>query len=343
MKRRDLIKGMAVLPFAAGAAFGGEKQNKMTVIKPSRLKRGDTIALVAPSSGVSDQEYERAMQNFADLGLKVKVGKYVRAVNGFLAGTDEQRIEDLHWAFGLKEAAAVWCIRGGYGLTRILPRLDYELIRRNPKLVIGFSDITALLVAIHQRTGLVTVHGPVGTSNYTEYTRGNATAVLMDAAAPHKISSAPDNAAKGTLLYTTTVVAKGKARGRLVGGNLSLLTAMAGTPFGLKDVKGKILFLEDVGERPYRIDRMLVQLRQSVKLEDAAGIALGIFDRCDAPDDKSQTVVDVVRDQLGGLGVPVIYGLSFGHIRDLFTLPLGVEAELDTETATLTLLESAVV
>lgn len=341
MNRRDVLKAFTGLPIAASVVHG-KTSAKMKITKPRRLKRGDTVALVAPSSGVSDAEFNRALQNLENLGIKVKLGKHVRETQGFLAGTDEQRAEDLNRAFADKDVAAVWCIRGGYGLTRILPRIDFSVIRKNPKPLIGYSDTTALLLAAHQETGLVTFHGPGGSSTQSEYTRKHLTAALMEPAAPHKIELSPEYATRDNLLYKTQVITPGKARGRLIGGNLSLITAMAGTPFALRDVKGKILFLEDVNERPYRVDRMLVQLAQSVDLRKAAGIALGIFDRCEPPDDKSQTVIDVVRDLLGGLGIPVIYGLSFGHIRDQFTLPLGIEAELDTSKATVTLLETAV-
>lgn len=341
MDRRDLLKAITTLPLAAAAAHG-KTSAKMKITKPRRLKRGDTVALVAPSSGVSNAEFGRALQNLENLGLKVKLGKYVRETNGFLAGTDDQRAEDLNRAISDKECAAVWCIRGGYGLTRILPKIDFAAIRKNPKPIIGYSDTTALLLAAHQATGLVTFHGPGGSSTQSDYTRKHLTAALMESAAPHKIELSPEYATRDNLLYKTQVITPGKAKGRLIGGNLSLITAMAGTPFALLDVKGKILFLEDVNERPYRIDRMFVQLAQSVDLRKAAGIALGIFDRCEPPNDNSQTVVDVVRELLGGLGIPLIYGLSFGHIRDQFTLPLGVEAELDTAKATVTLLETAV-
>jgi muramoyltetrapeptide carboxypeptidase len=340
MKRRDILKAITALPIAAAAAHG-KTPGKMKITKPRRLERGDTVALVAPSSGVSEAEFNRALQNLENLGLKVKLGKYVREANGFLAGTDDRRAEDLNRAIYDKECAAIWCIRGGYGLTRILPKIDFAAIRKNPKPIIGYSDTTALLLAAHQDTGLVTFHGPGGSSTQSDYTRKHLTAALMEPAVPHKIELSPEYATRDNLLYKTQVITPGKAKGRLIGGNLSLITAMAGTPFALRDVKGKILFLEDVNERPYRIDRMFVQLSQSVDLRKAAGIALGIFDRCEPPNDNSQTVIDVVRDLLGGLGIPVIYGLSFGHIRDQFTLPLGVEAELDTAKATVTLLETA--
>ncbi|HRH40796.1 MAG TPA: LD-carboxypeptidase [Pyrinomonadaceae bacterium] len=342
MKRRDLLKGAVVLPFLAQTMLSKES-SKPKLIKPKRLSKGDTVGIIAPSSGISDAEFEKALKNMADLGFKTKVGKYVKAVNGFIAGTDKERLEDLHWAFEDQEIKAVWCIRGGYGATRFLPDINYNLIKKNPKILIGYSDITALHTAIHQNTGLITFHGPVATSNYTDYPKNHVLNILTNPSAPYKVELSPINVAKEAVEYKTQVITKGKAKGRLIGGNLSLLTAMAGTPFGLKNTKGKILFTEDVGEKPYRIDRMFVQLKQSINLRELAGIALGVFTECDPPDDKSQTVLDVAKDHLSNLGIPVIYGLSFGHIREQFTLPVGVEAELDTENATMTFLESGVV
>jgi muramoyltetrapeptide carboxypeptidase len=342
MKRRDLLKGMATIPFLATTMLSQKKSSQPKTIKPKRLKQGDTIAIIAPSSGVSQAEFDKAIKNMSDLGFKTKVGKHTQAVNGFLAGTDKQRLEDIHWAFADKEVSAVWCIRGGYGAGRFLPNLDFNLIKKNPKVFIGYSDITALHLAIYQNTGLVTFHGPVASSNYSEYTKKHSVNVLVNPSAPYKIELSPDNIAKEGKEFKTEVISKGKARGKLIGGNLSLLTALAGTPYALKNTKGKLLFIEDVGEKPYRLDRMFVQLRQSINMSELAGIALGVFADCDAPDDKSQTLIDVVKDQLGNLGIPVIYGLSFGHIRDQFTLPIGIEAELDTEKATMTFLESGV-
>jgi muramoyltetrapeptide carboxypeptidase len=342
MKRRDLLKGMATLPFLAETMFS-QKNTHPKLIKPKRLRAGDTVGIIAPSSGVSDEELAKAVRNMTDLGLKTKLGKSVGQVNGFLAGTDKERLDDLHRAFADKTIDAIWCVRGGYGATRFLPNIDYDLIRKNPKIFIGYSDITALHTAIYQNCNLVTFHGPVAASTFSDYAKKHVVNLLMNPTTPYKIELSPDNVAKESSLFKTEIITKGKAKGKLIGGNLSLLTAMAGTPFGLRNLKGKLLFIEDVGEKPYRLDRMFVQLRQSIDLKKSAGIVLGVFAECDAPDDKSQTVIDVVRDQLGNLGIPVIYGLSFGHIRDQCTLPVGIEAELDTEKSTLTFLETSVI
>ncbi len=342
MKRRDLLKGMATLPFLAETMFS-QKNTQPKLIKPKRLAKGDTVGIIAPSSGVSDEELAKAVQNMTDLGLQTKLGKSVGKVNGFLAGNDKERLDDLHRAFADKTIDAIWCVRGGYGATRFLPEIDFKIIKNNPKIFIGYSDITALHTAIYQNCNLVTFHGPVAASTYSDYAKKHVVNALMNPSTPYKIELSPDNVVKESSLFKTAVITKGKAKGKLIGGNLSLLTALAGTAFGLRNTKGKLLFIEDVGEKPYRLDRMFVQLKQSVNLRELAGIALGVFAECEAPDDKSQTVIDVVKDQLGSLGIPVIYGLSFGHIRDQFTLPVGIEAELDTEKATLTFLEAGVI
>lgn len=345
MKRRELLKGAVMFPFLAKSIFGENhsRPSGRKIIKPKRLAKGDTVALIAPASGIEPKGFETALQNLDDLGFKTRIGKYARARNGFLAGTDKERLEDLHQAFDDEEVRAVWCVRGGYGAARFLPDLDFKLIKKNPKIFVGYSDITALHTAIHQNTGLVTFHGPAAASTYSDYVKNHVAGVLMNPSAPYKIELSPDNAANESNLYKTEVITKGKCRGKLVGGNLSLLCALAGTRFALRNTKGKILFIEDVREQPYRIDRMLTQLLQTIDLRGLAGIALGIFDDCNPKESDSQSLTDVLKDRLGNLGIPVIYGLSFGHIRDQFTLPIGIKAELDTEKATLTFLETAVV
>lgn len=345
MKRREFLKGAAILAFPANFVFSQTRNSKKggKIIKPKRLLKGDTVALITPASGVDASVFITALQNIEKLGFRPKISKYSLARNGFLAGNDRERLEDLHWAFADKEVKAVWCVRGGYGVTRILPLVDFKLIENNPKILIGYSDITALHTAIHQNTGLITFHGPVAASGYTDYAKNHVLGVVSNPSVNYKIEISPQNAANKSSVYKTETITPGRAVGELIGGNLSLLAAMAGTPFALKDTKGKILFIEDVGEAPYRIDRMLTQLLQTVDMKRLSGIALGIFKGCEAKDDKSQSLIEVLKDRLGNLGIPVIYGLSFGHIRDQCTLPVGVKAELDAEKATIKLLESAVI
>ena len=343
MNRRDILKGLAALPVLTSPAFGKMRRvNKSKIIKPKRLKAGDTVAVIAPASGLTPESFDNALRNLESLGLKPKVGKSARGVKGFLSATDKERLDDLHQAFSDKEIAGVWCVRGGYGAGRLLPAIDYDLIRKNPKVLIGYSDITALHLAISQATGLVTFHGPVAASELTGYTKTHVANVLVNPSTPYKIELSEYNKTQESNLFKTETITGGKARGRLVGGNLSLLAALAGTPYALREMKGKILFIEDVGEQPYRIDRMLTQLRQGLNLGSLAGIALGVFEDCNPRTKDTQSLQDVVKDRLGDLRVPVVYGLSFGHIRDQFTLPVGIEAELDATNATLTFLETGV-
>ena len=352
MKRRVLLRGMTFAPFIDKNIITHSNTEDIVnqevickkEIKPKRLKEGDTLGVIAPSSALPDHVVERAVKNLEGLGFKIQLGKNVRAKNGYLAGTDEQRWEDLHWAFSNKEIDAVWCIRGGYGATRILPKVDFNVIKKNPKIFIGYSDITALHVAIYQKTGLITFHGPVGTSDYTDFTKPNVLNVLMNPTPQYKLENSAENLKNESNLFKVEIITKGKCTGKLIGGNLSLLSAMDGTPYALKDLKGKILFIEDIDERPYRVDRMLTQMLQSHDLSQLSGIALGVFDGCNPkPDENSLSLIECLKDRLGNLGIPVIYGLSFGHISNQYTLPVGIEAELDTEAGALTLLESAVV
>jgi muramoyltetrapeptide carboxypeptidase len=351
MKRRTILRGMFIAPFMKGKIFANhtpplavnQKFMKKKIIKPKRLQAGDTLGVIAPSSALPEHVIEKALQNLTNLGFKLKLGKNVRASKGYLAGTDAQRVEDLHWAFSDPDVDAVWCIRGGYGATRILPMIDFDIIKKNPKILIGYSDITALHVAIFQKTGLVTFHGPVGTSDYTEFTKPNVLDLLTKPTPQYFLKHSAENLKNESNLFKPEVITAGKCQGQLIGGNLSLLSAMDGTPYALKNLKGKILFMEDIDERPYRVDRMLTQMLQAHDFKQLAGIALGIFEGCNPKmDENSLSLIECFKDRLGNLGVPVIYGLSFGHIKNQFTLPVGIEAMMDTETGTITLLEAAV-
>jgi muramoyltetrapeptide carboxypeptidase len=347
MKRRTILRGVTFLPFLNKSTLVNQDNEFMKkIIKPKRLKLGDTIAMIAPSGPISAENFEKSVKSITDLGFKVKLGKYVQEQKGYLAGTDAQRAEDFHWAFSDKTVDAIWCFRGGYGGMRVLPLIDFNVVKKNPKIFIGYSDITAYHLPIFQKTGLITFHGPVGTSEYNDFTKNNALNVLMNMTLPYKLESAAENMANTSPLYKMEVITAGKCQGKLIGGNLSLLSAMAGTPYGLrnKDLKGNILFMEDIEERPYRVDRMITQMLQAVDLRACAGIALGVFEGCSPKkDEKSMTVQEVLKDRLENLGIPVAYGLSFGHIKHQYTLPVGVEAAFDTEGGGITLLESGVI
>ena len=338
MNRRNFNQKM--LAFPMGAFFSFPKKGKTTPVplaikKPQRLKKGDTIGLITPGSYISDEALEKAVKNIEALGFRPKLAKNIRAKRGFNAGTDQERLNDLHDMFADTAIKGIWCARGGYGCGRLLPYIDYRLIKKNPKVLIGYSDITALLQAIYCKTGLICFHGPVGASDFTNYTVSNLINVLMEPKAKYVIQLNQD-------VPTTTVIQAGQATGLLVGGNLSLLASLVGTDFQL-EMKDKLLFIEEIGEKPYRIDRMLTQLRQANHLNKAAGIALGTFQDCEAEkEDNSLSLIETLRDRLADLNLPLIYGLSFGHIANQCTLPVGLKAKLDTQQSTITLLEAAV-
>lgn len=343
--RRDFFKTAGLAFLASGFSFPAmaatnQSEKVQKLLKPLRLKPGASVALIAPSSPPSAEKMAKAFENLAAMGYKVVPGKNLYAQYGHLAGSDEQRLADLHWAFEDTTIDAVWCVRGGYGASRLLPHLDYDLIRRNPKPLIGYSDITALHLAIHARTGLVTFHGPVAAADYPANTLEHLQQVLVHGTGNHVIA-APEADFPGEE-YRPFTITSGKASGTLTGGNLALLAALAGTPFA-PVFRDKIAFIEDVGEQPYRLDRMFTQLLQSTDLAKAAGIALGVFNECQPKTDSaSLSLTDTLRDLLGGLGIPVVYGIPFGHVSYQATLPYGIRAALDASAKTLTLLEPAV-
>jgi muramoyltetrapeptide carboxypeptidase len=347
MKRRDFFKNTGLAGFAAGlslpvAMAENDVAEMPNLLKPNRLRPGATVAMIAPAGPFPEEKLTKARQNFELLGFKIKEGKNLAARYGYFAGTDTQRLEDLHWAFGDPESEAIWCIRGGYGCTRLLPSVDFELIGRNPKVFIGYSDVTALHLAIQQRTGLVTFHGPVAASDLPDNTLQHFRAALVEPVLNYEIKIPGEQEELPGQEYRPFVITPGAAQGKLTGGNLSLLAALAGTPFA-PSFAGKIVFIEDVGEQPYRIDRLFTQLLQATDLQRAAGIALGVFYDCQPkPHYPSLSLEEMLRDRLSSLGIPVVYGLPFGHVSHQATFPYGTEAKLDTANGALTLLETGV-
>lgn len=314
------------------SAFYTTDHMKRKKLKPNHLKKGDTIGLITPGSPIDEEKFQKAINTLEQLGLKAFYTEQIHAKKGYLAGSDSDRLKDLHLMFERKDIKGIWCIRGGYGCTRLLPGIDYALIRKNPKVIIGYSDITALVNAIYKKTGLICFHGPVASSDPTDYTLEQFQQILMTRNDRLEIRNAKNHQAR--------IIRPGIAKGKLVGGNLSLLTAITGTGYELS-LKNKILFLEDIGEKPYRIDRMLTHLRQACDLNSAAAIMLGIFEDCEGGED-SLSLDEVLEDRLGDLNIPIIYGMSFGHIQDIMTIPIGAKAQLDTSLQTLNILENVV-
>ncbi len=296
------------------------------------LRPGDRVAIASPSSPVLDRtRLERGLKVLRGWGLSPQVLPQAWALHGHLAGTDEVRAGDLDTAFRDPEVRAVIASRGGYGVTRILDRLDWGALRDDPKLLVGFSDVSGLLLAAWRRLRLVTVHGQfAGRYSLQQPQRLAHLKALLFGAPPGDL-----------LRLDGRTLVPGQVQGRLVGGNLSLLATLVGTP-DQADTRGAIVFLEEVAEPPYRLDRMLTQLLRAGLFRDVAGVAVGTFVDCaPGPDRPSLDVDEVVADRLGDLGVPVITDLPIGHVDHQIALPIGALATLDGDGGTLTLLEGA--
>ncbi len=288
------------------------------------LQPGSRVALVAPSGVLRrEDDLDRALENVRSFGWVPVVGAHVRSQLGYLAGSDEERLQDINAALASDEIDAIWCVRGGYGSMRLLASLDYEALSRRPKPVIGFSDITALHSAIHSQCGIITFHAPTARVKLSPFSRASLTRALVEQT---------DSCGHAPGAHT---LAPGCATGRLIGGNLALITALLGTPYA-PQFDGAILVLEDIGEAIYRIDRMLTQLVLAGALESCVALVAGSFrppleeiatDNC--------TLHEVLAQAATTAKIPCLAGAPFGHISDQWTIPLGAIAELDTDARTL--------
>jgi len=346
LDRRQFAK-LVALGIGASSLSGeasGLSLFKPRLVKPPRLRPGDTVGLITPSGHVDQEKIDKCVGNLQSLELKVKLGKNIRALRGNFAGTVQQRLEDFHGMFADPEIKGIWAAHGGSGAIGLLASIDYELIRRNPKVFVGYSDITALHLAILRCAGLVTFHGPVASSSFSEYSVGHLRAILMSPEPEYAMRMAEENRLKAETSpnFSLRTLRSGAAEGMLVGGNLSLLSALVGTPYA-GDFSAAIVFLEEIGEAPYRIDRMLRQLELSQGFRQSAAVMLGVFEKCGPPDaEPSLSLDETIDDHLAGSIIPAVYGYSFGHIAHQLTLPMGLRARLDTEKQTVTLLEPAV-
>lgn len=301
-------------------------------IRPQRLQQGDTIGIIAPAGPPNQERLERSLAFLEQLGLKWKFGKSVKNVQGYLAGTDEERLGDLHDMFADPMIKGIICAKGGYGSARFADKVDYQLMQENPKIFWGFSDITFLHTAMGVYSNLVTFHGPMLATNV-----GNESFDELSAKMFQQLFEPME------LHYTEAIgpletVTGGVAQGELVGGNLSLLASGIGTKFEV-DTKGKLLLIEDIGEEPYRVDGLLNQLRMAGKLNEVAGIIVGDFAEAAPKKGQGSLTLDEVFDHyLAGLGKPVVKGFKIGHCEPHFAIPLGVGAKLDADNRTLTIL-----
>ena len=301
-------------------------------IRPQRLQQGDTIGIIAPAGPPNQERLEHSLAFLEQLGLKWKFGKSVKNVQGYLAGTDEERLDDLHDMFADSTIKGIICAKGGYGSARFADKIDYQLMQENPKIFWGFSDITFLHTAMGVYSNLVTFHGPMLATNVGKESFDELSAKMFQ-----QLFEPME------LHYTEAVgpletVTAGVAQGELVGGNLSLLVSGIGTKFEV-DTKGKLLLIEDIGEEPYRVDGLLNQLRMAGKLNEVAGIIIGDFANAAPKKGQESLTLDEVFDHyLAGLGKPVVKGFKIGHCEPHFAIPLGVGAKLDADNRTLTIL-----
>lgn len=308
----------------------------MSLVIPKALKKGDTIALISASGATPPESLQPAIEAVEKLGFHVVVGETCRARHGYLAGSDALRAAELNKMFKKPEVDGIFCIRGGYGATRILPMLDLEMIKNNPKVFVGYSDVTALHIVFNQQCNFVTYHTPMPS---TEFIKDKMDEYTWD----YFIQSVTNTAwndyylknADGEEMIT---VFPGNAAGQLIGGNLTLVVASLGTPYEI-DVAGKILFLEDIDENVQRIDRMLTQLKLAGKLDQVAGILLGAWTDCGPMDRKNPennlTLETVIDEILTPLNVPILMNVTCGHVLPTMSLPLGKTVMMDATKKTI--------
>ncbi|WP_164217685.1 LD-carboxypeptidase [Virgibacillus sp. YIM 98842] len=295
---------------------------------PERLKKGDMIGIITPSGPINTDKLKKAVPFFENMGLHVKLGEHIDQVNGYLAGTDHQRLQDFHTMLADDSVKAIIFARGGYGAGRIIPSIDYSLVKNNPKIIWGYSDITYLHTAIRQKTGLITFHGPMAVSDIAKDGFDELSAKLF------KQLFQPVELIYTEKISPLDVLVPGEGEGELVGGNLSLIASTLGTPYEI-DTKDKLLLLEDIGEEPYRLDSMLNQLKLAGKLEEAAGIIIGDFAETESNLKTTLTVSQVFSDYFEDLPCPVVSGFKIGHCFPHFSVPLGAKGQLQAKDKTL--------
>ena len=340
MKRRSLLQ----LSSAAALLSNLPAHASSDIIRrPKRLCEGQTVAIIAPASVTYESlKLQLALEALEAMGLNAKVGDHVMDRFGYLAGNDRDRAADINTAFTDPEVDAIFALRGGWGASRLLPFLDFESIRDNPKILLGYSDITSLLNAIYAKAGVVAFHGPNLMSRWNEFTYQSMRDVLFDAK-PARYSNPVD--LDGELVarqHRIQTIVPGKAQGHLIGGNLTLMSALLGTPY-LPEFDNKILFLEDVGEAIYRVDRMLTQLKLSGNLQKVSGIVFGHFTGVKPnPGLGNFALMDILKQHCEPLGVPCYFGAMIGHVDQQSTVPVGGRARMDASQGILELTEAAV-
>ncbi|SDL06724.1 S66 peptidase family protein [Natronincola ferrireducens] len=309
------------------------------MIKPKALKKGDTIAIIGPASPAPEGKLQSALQELKALGYEVKLTESCHAIHGYLAGTDDVRARDLNNMFLDQEVQGIICLRGGYGTMKLLHKLDIAAIKNNPKVFVGYSDITALHLYMNQRCKLVTFHGPMAASDIAGGLDDFSKEYFLKAITKPEAMGSIENPAG----IEMECLVEGEAVGEVAGGNLALVTATMGTPDEI-DTKGKLLFLEEIGEEPYRVDRMLTQLALAGKLQEASGIILGDWNDCEPKKrQNSLSLMEVFKEIIVPYGKPTIYNLKAGHCTPKVTIPFGVKARLKATERKLFIEETATI
>lgn len=301
-----------------------------------KLKKGDTIGIIAPASCTTYEKVLEAKKNIEDMGYQVILGECTKKQWYSYAGTDEERAEEINSFFDDKSIDAIICMRGGYGSNRLIELLDFEVIKRNPKIFVGYSDITTLHIALNEKANLITFHGPMAVSNFTGNYNRDTYENFIEMLSNSKYEQSIKNITK-----ELKVLNEGRAKGKLVGGNLATLIATLGTEYDL-DYNERILFLEEIGEKTYKIDRFLNQLKKHGVFEKIEGLVLGDFKNCIQDSEKDMTLLEVFQNYFKELKKPVIYNFESGHSEPMLTLPLGAICEIDTYNKELKVLERVV-
>ncbi|MFC5623230.1 S66 peptidase family protein [Algoriphagus winogradskyi] len=343
MQKRAFLKSLgllsASLPLVSWDSAHSAYDPK--TVLPKAIKKGDTVGLIAPSAAMADRmQFTFAEEALEALGFQVKLGANLKNRYGHLAGTDEERASDLNEMFADKEVKAIICIRGGSGAARILPLIDYKAIAKNPKPLLGYSDITALHCAIHAQTGLITFHGPMGSSTWNSFNVEQFEKVFIE---KEKVifknihGESDDLVVKSNRIQT---LKGGIAEGKILGGNLTVLTAISGSPY-YPDFKDAILFIEDIGEDPYKMDRMMSTLKLNGTLDQLKGFVFGQCSDCEPGGGYGSLTLDqVMDDYILPLNIPAYTGAMIGHISKQFIIPVGGKVAMDADKGTISLLES---
>lgn len=353
MDRRNFLNigiGLSLTSMIPQRLFAQKTTQKTddTIIKAPKLNIGDKIGLVAPAWLITEKQLKLSIERVKMTGLEPIYSDKILGRNGYFSGSDNERADDFNNMIKNPEIKGIIFARGGYGCTRILDLIDYEQIKQNPKIIIGFSDNTALINTIYQNTGLITFHGPISKTIHHDFSKQHFERIVVNPIDKYVIESSDDDLQKSEIdkTFDRYTIKSGKAQGQLTGGNLTLICSMIGTSNQI-NLDDKIVMIEEIEEEPYRIDRMLTQLINSGQLIKASGIAFGICKGCDKSDKSiapnSFTLRQVIEDRIKPLKIPAVYGLSFGHNKNNFTFPIGLNAELDADKMTIKLMEQAVV